>query len=694
MKINYIKSFMLLAGALVVTGCSENAWNDKLNGFEVPPVYDKAETVTYKLTDADYKTIAGLSANKALATTDEEKDALAAIGTNFCFANKEQARLYLPALFTQSTFPYFALNQGSSIKVEYAISNGISAETDAINAGTPEFKLSEENYQSVWESEDNFINGFAPEKPAASYLPRLLKELYADAEAGAYAVVNYNQSATNPIFGTISGGEEPEEWTMTDVIKDLKVGDEANVRGVVTGISTRGFVVTDASGCSICYDQGSGFNDDALTIGSQVNITGEVGSYSRCLQISVDPTYEIVGTQAYTYPAPTVYDGAAVTAACEEEGDFLAQYISLEAKIVVSGNYINLDIDGTEYQGSVYNAPDFVKSKLNDGETVTLNGYFVCISGKAKYFNILVTGIGGTPISKAKGMMKAPVVEVETTAQNAIYQYDGSKWAVPANTVVLQPSDYTAMDQKYGNLSGTLDKTLLPAYLNANYPYAAADDQKTVVYKYYNGSTTSYKSALFIFNGTSWTLGDLITEQFSLNDKGWMFNPSVTLTLPAVKGDATSAAYFQACVDWVYETIDIPLGSTGIKSGIGYVTSYGNNEYYSGTSAYQNNIDLRADAARGQYAAGYEGMTDDEVVALEKKRFCHESFPAALSKLHPDADVVAGMDVLYTITFSAYYGTSTKVYTGVWKVVSKGKFEFVSCVLNMEGEEATPFLSE
>lgn len=693
MKIANIKTLSFVAATMVLAGCSENAWNDKLDGFQKPPVYSETETVNYSLTDADYKTIAGLSANKALATTDEEKAELAAIGTNLCFANKEQARLYLPAFFEQSSFPYFVLNPGSSIKVEYAIGSGVSTETDAINSGTPEIKLSQENYQTVWESDDNFINGFAPEKPAASYLPTLLKELYPDAAEGAYAVVNYNQSATNPIFGTVAG-EEPAEWEMTDNIKDLKKGDQADVRGIVTGISTRGFVVTDNSG-SICYDKGNGFNDDALTIGSQVNVKGEVGIYSRCLQISIDNSYEIVGTQAYTYPTPTVYDGAAVDAACDGTEDFLAQYVSLSGKVKISGNYINLEIPGSANAGSVYNAPDFVKAKLTDGADVTLTGYFVCVSGKGpKYFNILVTGIDGTNITKAPAIAKAPVVDVETTTCNAVYKFDGTKWAVPANTVVLQPSDYTAMGQTYGNLSGTLNNTLLPIYLNANKPYAAADDAITVVYKYYNGSATNYKASRFVFDGSSWSQGNIVSEQFSRNEKGWIFNPSVTLTLAAVRGDAQSATYYQACVDWVYENIDIPLGSTGIKSGIGYVTSYGNNEYYSGTSAYQNNVDLRASAARAQYAKGYEDMSDDEVVATEKHRFCYETFPGALAKLHPDADVVAGMDVLYTITFSAYYGSETLVYTGVWKVVGKGKFEFVSCVLNMEGQSATPFLSE
>ena len=48
-----------------------------------------------------------------------------------------------------------------------------------------------------------------------------------------------------------------------------------------------------------------------------------------------------------------------------------------------------------------------------------------------------------------------------------------------------------------------------------------------------------------------------------------------------------STLYYQTCVDWVKAQIDDKTGAT-------YVTSYGNNEYYSGTSAYQGNVDLRA----------------------------------------------------------------------------------------------------
>ena len=113
-------------------------------------------------------------------------------------------------------------------------------------------------------------------------------------------------------------------------------------------------------------------------------------------------------------------------------------------------------------------------------------------------------------------------------------------------------------------------------------------------------------------------------------------------------------SFYQACVNWVYENIDKPLGSDNIKSGKFYVTSYGNNEYYSGTSAYQGNVDLRPGTARSQYPAGYEGMSDEEIVENMEYRLCYEVMPGALSMLYPDAKAIEGLDVVYTINFFVY----------------------------------------
>lgn len=85
MKINnfYKVAFALLTAAGTLTGCSENAWNNRLPGFEEmndQPITD-VQRLDYTLTAADYKAIADNSTNKALAGEDLSA-ALAAVGKN------------------------------------------------------------------------------------------------------------------------------------------------------------------------------------------------------------------------------------------------------------------------------------------------------------------------------------------------------------------------------------------------------------------------------------------------------------------------------------------------------------------------------------------------------------------------------------------------------------------------------------
>ena len=178
-----------------------------------------------------------------------------------------------------------------------------------------------------------------------------------------------------------------------------------------------------------------------------------------------------------------------------------------------------------------------------------------------------------------------------------------------------------------------------------------------------------------------WQKTNGVTEesaQFVRTNGKWMYDPNVEITLPSGKGVEISTKYYQACVDWVYEHIDKPLGSTGLKDGNFYISKYGNNEYYCGTSAYQGNVDLRPAKAKEQYPAGYEGMTDEQIETLMMDRFCKEVLPGALATLHADAAPVAGLEVVYTINFAVYNNATTN-HTVRYKVTAPGTFEFIDC---------------
>ena len=91
---------------------------------------------------------------------------------------------------------------------------------------------------------------------------------------------------------------------------------------------------------------------------------------------------------------------------------------ALREKVSVSGNYYNLMVDGASTsQGSFYMLTDAQKAMLKDGETCTVNGYFVSISksgGVPKFFNILLTGVESS--AKSPANVKRRVATIANTA--------------------------------------------------------------------------------------------------------------------------------------------------------------------------------------------------------------------------------------------------------------------------------------
>jgi len=683
MKKNTIKLMSIASAALMslmFVSCGDNSWNDhELDGFKPDGVTD-VQSLKYTLTATDYATLANNSTNKALAKEAGLEKELAAVGTQGYLTEQINAQKYVPALLSDASFPYFALSDGSSISLTYNVAQSMPQEVIGLS-NAYEYEISDEDYQQVWGSDTEYTAAFTPKHPASKAIPAYLANTYDDAVAGAYAIVNCNVSDMDPIFGGGSVTPPTPAFAMSSVLGSPAVGSTLEVNGVVTATCTRGYILTDNAGSILVY-YGSDY-DNSYAIGDQLVLNGTVNEYGNGLQIDgTSATVDKAGTQAYTYPEPKLFTAADIEAVVNASAPIGAVFGCLNGTLAISGNYYNIILDGSDFKGSIYYASDEIKAGLADGEPVIVYGYLASKSGTV-YGNIIVTHV--EKATNARRQTPRRVVSVPSSNVNLIWYFDGSKWIQPTNAIALSADDYKAMGQSYGNLSGTGPETYLPTFLKTKYPYAQADDSMFVAYKYYNSSdkTTTYQCKYYIYNGSEWAEFTGYTQETAqfvrLNGK-WMYDPNVTITLPAGRSVEISTKYYQACVDWVFENIDAkaPINSTSIKSGMGYVTSYGNNEYYSGTSAYQGNVDLRASKAKEQYPAGYEGMSDEEIVAKMKERFAKEVMPAALSKLHPDASPVAGMDVIYTINFGVYTGAS-ETYTIRYKVVGPAQFEYMDC---------------
>lgn len=422
-----------------------------------------------------------------------------------------------------------------------------------------------------------------------------------------------------------------------------------------------------------------------ILVGDQLVVNGTVAEYGNGLQLDgTTATVERVGKQTYTYPAPKQFTAADIEDLVNAKSSINPIYGMMTGKVVVSGDFVNLKLDdSTNFEGSIYYATPEIKEQLKDGEKVTVYGYLASKSS-TKFGNIIVTKVQSANETRRHGPQR--IVSVPMTNVSQVWYFDGNKWNKSSNIVALCASDYEAMGQQYGNLSSSASPEIyLPIFLKSKYPYAQANETKYIAYKYYDSSSkiTLYRCDLYTYNGNEWVKFDGSQEetaQFVRMNGKWMYDPNVTITLPVGKGIEISTKYYQACVDWVYKNIDAkaPINSPSITSGKGYVTSYGNNEYYAGTSAFQGNVDLRPASARTQYPDGYNGMTDEEIVRTMKDRFTKEVLPAVLSELHPDATPIDGMDVIYTINFGVYTGANAN-YTVRYKVVGQAEFEFIDC---------------
>lgn len=674
MKQYIVKTLLAGAAVLALAACDDNSWNeDYLDGFTTPDNTD-VQTVEYTLTADDYKSIASNKTNQALAG-DNLAAALAAVGTSGKFSRDITPEEYLPAFLSSTSFPYFALSNGSAVKVTYNVATDEPEELARMNAAAST-TLTDDDYKTIYGSDENYANALSPSN-GLNNIPAILKAKYPDAEQGDYVVVNYNWSITDPVFGTVVPDEPVTGFEMTSALDDIATGDVVTVRGYITGLCTRGYIVTDKSGSILNYIP-SGFDPSAYPIGSQIEVTAPVSAYNKGWQLdgaNIESETVTPATEAYTYPAPTVLDGAALDQVITRTDNELAQYVQFTGTVAVNGNNINIQVAGAETaQGSAYFALDGIKADLTDGAQVTVRGYVIAIAG-TRYVNTVVNEV-------VAGAAAAPrhVAAVASEGRTALYYFNGSNWSQPSNATALSGAQCQEI-AGYTTLTAAQADANLPIFLKVNFPYATEGTQRYVVYdEYKNG----YVARLYIFNGTEWAQNnntETTTLQFVRNNGQWKADPSVVIVLPSGRNQELSMLYFQTCTDWVYENIDVPLGSTSITSGLGYVTSFGNNEYYSGTSAYQGNVDLRADKAAAQYPDGYAGMTDAEIQALMKQRFETEVMPAALAIIHPDAMPMDGVQVTYTITFGTYDGANA-TETIRYEVTAPGTFTFLDCTWN------------
>ena len=461
------KIYLLSAVALMgLASCSD--FDDQ---FHIGNQIGDVKKGNIELTDEDYSTIANLAANKELAAkldaesgTTAYTEALQKLKDQKCFGTMITADQFVPA-FLQNKYPESDLN--STFKVTYNEYCGKSEYLADFDNLVGEYTLTADNYSTAWDG-----------KSTAAYLtpatvgkiPTVLDEAYPNAEEGNIAVVNYAYSDFEPA----GGAAEVTYSKISDVIANT-AGGEYNVKGIVCATYARGFLLTDKTGYILVY------KTSEVNVGDEVAVSGTTSQYGGLMQFP--NTAEVTVTKAgkepnYKQPTPKVLDAAGFE---EYFNSPKVEFVRYAGKLTISGTYYNVEINGTEKQGSLSYVPTGMIDPSLDGANVIVHGYAIGTS-KSTYLNTMVTNVeNAANAAKTRSVMRAAANGGANTS--AVYKYSNGKWSLytagDAKVIAAQPEWYNLI----GATTMANPENYLPTLLQREYPFAEDGQKVAVVYR-------------------------------------------------------------------------------------------------------------------------------------------------------------------------------------------------------------------
>jgi|GEM_PF-452785 hypothetical protein len=598
-KYTNIFSYMALAAVVFFTACNPNEEiYDELDAVDTG--YEKNIEVT--LSSSDYQDIADMAFDNA--TTPEDSSAAAFIDANQYFTDDILAADYVP-YYLESTYGSYGLN--SSAEVSFNYNANLPEDFDQYTMAE-EYELTSADYNLVG-FEVGATKYFFPDKPASVYLEDVLNETINNAQEEDILLISYEQSNVNPTIDTTSAQDIPIYQEGFPEEGDLGSFTDINISGDQTW-----YWQEYGDGCATM----SGFDGG--------NVPNENLLVSEAISLEDVEEAKLNFSQAVNYMDDQYWDQLQVLVTDDYNPDSPVDspWDELTVPNWPPGNgwsfYESGDIDLTNYAGSTIHIAFFYTSSADNACTWEVGQVDVLTPGEAS-----ITG-------------EEPYT-VET-----FYNYDGDTWSPVEDVYYLNAQDYDQMGApgNYNNFSASdLPKDYLPKFVDYKYPLAGEDVSKTIVYKFYNGSSTVSLATTFTVEDGEWTSSynyiDETTQRFLVAEKrgNWIFDPTVRFTM--------NSSDHQIIVEAVRSEI-----------GSEYVDSYGTGEYYTGASSYYANFDLRIGPREDYDPETFEGLSEEEANNEIIRRLL-TGMELLLQNKYPDAEPrVSGVDVHYIVTFESY----------------------------------------
>lgn len=482
-----MKKIYLLSAVALMGLASCDDFDDQ---FHLGNQIGDVKNATIELTDADYSTIANLSANKELAAkldaesgTTAYTEALQKLPNQKYFGTMITADRFLPA-FLQNKYPESDIN--STFKVTYNEYCGKSEYLADFNNLAGEYTLTADDYNTVWEG-----------KSSATYLTpatigkmqTILDNALPDAEEGYLYAVNYAYQEFEPA----GGSDTPEEsyTKISDVVANTD-GGEYTVKGIVCAVYARGFLLTDKTGYILVYKTSD------VNIGDEVTVAGTTSQYAGLMQYS--NAAEVTVTKAgkepnYKQPNPTALTAADIDAYVNAP---YVKYVTYTGKLTINGTYYNVAVDGATVQGSLSYVPEGMVDASLNGQNVIVYGYTIGAPNNKKYVNTMVTNvISATNSAKAKA--RAARAASNGANKTVVYQYVEGKWKIystdGAKVIAAQPEWYNMI----GANTVAKPNNYFPTLLQREYPFAEDGQKVAVVYR---KSSSALAVAEYTFSAT------------------------------------------------------------------------------------------------------------------------------------------------------------------------------------------------
>lgn len=397
--------FSMCAGLLLLASCDYN--EDNFPGYDDLTNATDVQNVTLTLEDAEYKTIAGIAANKELALSKDPEGetyakALEAVGKNKFFTEDAPAAWYLPA-YINDKHPY--LSDGSKVTVNYNNFETLPEYLKDFNS-VSKYDLTSDDYKAVW-GETVSASFLSPS--TVRQIPDLLAEAVKNPADGAMRLVNYAYSETEPSTG--GGGEEPEP-TYTNIADAISSGAGTyDVKGEVVAANAKSLLVKDETGIIMVYLNAL----PTYSLGDVVTVSGAISSYKGApYQFSKDAEIAVVERKtAFAYPTSpknmTASDMEAYLTAQPVE------YVTYEGTLTIAdGKYFNVAVEGTSTAVGSIQYPIAIDNTL-DGKKVKVTGYAVGASS-GKFVNTIATSV---TLADGTGTVTTPVGLIALSAGGA-----------------------------------------------------------------------------------------------------------------------------------------------------------------------------------------------------------------------------------------------------------------------------------